>query len=236
MNEQETITDIVKGIRAEVDYIEETARGSLKAGENYDGIAFTESDLESALDLAETKRKEADRLEAAHKREVDALKQRCAELNAEVAAKDEVIKRLNDAIAEEQRREMATAEKSSAVGNAAKLREALDDTVGLLEGILEAFKQGTGGVYTSDVSEAIDKARAALAAPPRNCDVGTPDEQARRFEDFCLEYIGCAEETGGRHCVGCPLEKASKKATQKCELYWAQMPYVETEGDSDGNE
>lgn len=45
-----------------------------------------------------------DRLEAAHKREIDVLKQRCAELNAEVAAKDGVIKRLNDAISEEQRR------------------------------------------------------------------------------------------------------------------------------------
>lgn len=50
----------------------------------------------------------ADRLEAAYKREIDVLKQRCAELNAEVAAKDKVIKRLNDAISEEQRRKMAT--------------------------------------------------------------------------------------------------------------------------------
>lgn len=64
-----TITDIIKKIRAEADFIEETARGSFKAGEAMGGIAFTESDLESALDLAETKRKEADRLEAALKRE-----------------------------------------------------------------------------------------------------------------------------------------------------------------------
>ena len=69
MNEQETIVDIIAEKRREADYIEETARGSLKAGENYDGIAYTESDLESALDLADTKRKEADRLDAAHKRE-----------------------------------------------------------------------------------------------------------------------------------------------------------------------
>ena len=49
MNEQETIVDIIAEKRREADYIEETARGSLKAGENYDGIAYTESDLESAL-------------------------------------------------------------------------------------------------------------------------------------------------------------------------------------------
>lgn len=79
----------------------------------------------------------ADRLDAAHKHEVDDLRQqrdvfgkraeklleRCAELDAEVAAKDEVIKRLNDTISEWQRREMAT---TSAVGNAAKLRETLE--------------------------------------------------------------------------------------------------------------
>lgn len=62
----------------------------------------------------------ADELDAAHKREIDVLNQRCAELYAEVAAKDEVIKRLNDAIAEEQRRKMATTENSSAVGDGDK--------------------------------------------------------------------------------------------------------------------
>ena len=77
-----------------------------------------------------------------------------------------------------------------------------------------------------------DLAKEALIAPPRQCDVGTSDEQAERFENFCHKHIGCAEETGGRHCVGCPLEKASKNITQKCELYWAQMPYEE--GDDDG--
>lgn len=75
-------------------------------------------------------------------------------------------------------------------------------------------------------------AMRAYKNEPRNCDVGTSDEQAERFENFCLKHIGCAEETGGRHCVGCPLEKASRNITQKCELYWAQMPY--SEGETDG--
>jgi len=56
----------------------------------------------------------ASRFEAAHKREVDALKQRLAELNAEIAAKDAVIMWLNDALAEEQGRKMTTAEKNAA--------------------------------------------------------------------------------------------------------------------------
>lgn len=66
-----------------------------------------------AVIAAGTLRKLLRHLDEAHKREVDALKQRLAELDAEVAAKDEVIQRLNDAIAEDQRRKMATAENSS---------------------------------------------------------------------------------------------------------------------------
>ena len=81
--------------------------------------------------------------------------------------------------------------------------------------------------YPVDVAAIIADDRKAMIKPRRNCDVGTPDEQAERFENFCLKYIGCAEETGGRHCVGCPMEKASKNITQKCELYWAQLPSEE---------
>ena len=99
--------------------------------------------------------------------------------------------------------------------------------------ISELRKSGADiGKEANEVFDMIDDLAVELLkfTPPRNCDVGTPDEQVERFEDFCLKHIGCAEETGGRHCVGCPLEKASKKATQKCELYWVQMPYEAKEG------
>lgn len=92
---------------------------------------------------------------------------------------------------------------------------------------VQDFMATKGRNFYPDMAVALDAANAALAAPPRNCEVGTEDEQAERFENFCLKHIGCAEETGGRHCVGCPLEKASRNTTQKCELYWAQMPYEE---------
>ena len=84
MNEQETIDDII-------------AEKRLRAAE-------MEKTLGDQHSFVESLKNDADRIEAAWKREIDVLKQRCAELNAEVAAKDEVIKRLNDAIAEEQRR------------------------------------------------------------------------------------------------------------------------------------
>lgn len=91
-------------------------------------------------------------------------------------------------------------------------------------------------VLRLDSDNPMEMARVAAAmrsykSEPRNCDIGSADEQAKRFEDFCLKHIGCAEETLGKHCVGCPLEKASGNITQKCELYWAQMPYEKGEYD-----
>lgn len=129
-----------------------------------------------------------DRLEAAHKREIDVLKQRCAELNAEVAAKDEVIKRLNDAISEEQRRKMATTENPSAVGDAAKLREAVIKTQSVIAKCMDILNKipecGYNGLIDDVADELCDLreeyVKAALAAPPRNCDKYNTTQSATR--------------------------------------------------------
>lgn len=65
----------------------------------------------------------------------------------------------------------------------------------------------------------------ALAEPVRNCDVGTAEEQEKRFHDFCrARHLPRIEES--RYCAyKCPLE-----GDTCCELAWAQMPYVEKEG------
>lgn len=55
--------------------------------------------------------------------------------------------------------------------------------------------------------------------PRRNCDVGTPEEQAKRKMEFCYKQGGCA------NCSFCK----SASLTQ-CAFEWAQMPYVEKEG------
>jgi hypothetical protein len=52
--------------------------------------------------------------------------------------------------------------------------------------------------------------KQALAEPLRNCDVGTAEEQAERFEAYCDSHTNCAY---------CPLKG------QQCVLAWAQMPY-----------
>ena len=59
----------------------------------------------------------------------------------------------------------ATREKSSQVGNAAKIREALSDACYAMFNFL---KTQNGGY--EEMAKALDKAKAALAEPPRNCD------------------------------------------------------------------
>ena len=61
----------------------------------------------------------------------------------------------------------ATAEKSSAVDNGAKMREALEDSNGLLEELAAI------GEWCESAREQIADNKAALAAPPRNCDIHT---------------------------------------------------------------
>ena len=139
----------------------------------------------------------ADRIEAAAKREREA--------GAEAA---QVCGEIGEMIGRE-----ATREKSSRVGNAAKMREALSDACYAMFNFL---KTQNGGY--EEMAKALDKAKAALAEPPRNCDVGTDEEQSRRYEDLCDRH------TCGSRCSasGCPMYEYD------CSPFaWGQMPYEE---------
>ena len=59
----------------------------------------------------------------------------------------------------------ATREKSSRVGNSAKMRKALSDACYAMFNFLKTQNGGYG-----EMEKALDKAKAALAVPPRNCD------------------------------------------------------------------
>ena len=124
----------------------------------------------------------ADRIEAAHKTEIKQIKfnfgqgdcVKCAEVPdesckyygepdgcnfrslANILRKAEVCEMIG--------RE-ATREKSSQVGNAAKIREALSDACYAMFNFL---KTQNGGY--EEMAKALDEAKAALAEPPRNCD------------------------------------------------------------------
>ena len=76
------------------------------------------------------------------------------------------------------------------------------------------------------LENAIAKARAALSAPPRQCDVGTAEEQYRRFWEMCI-----AKDVN--QCACCKFRKHSNLncSRDKCFAKWAQMPYEAEEGD-----
>ena len=120
----------------------------------------------------------------------------------------------------------ATTEKSSAVGNAAAMREALvflrDQELWMLEGNVRHCV----GLTVFGLEQACKIMRGviedALSAPPRQCDVGTPEEQRERFKAFCRDrQYGL--------CDDCPIPKKGF-----CTLQWAQMPYKAEEGEDNG--
>ena len=101
-----------------------------------------------------------------------------------------------------------------AVGNGAKMREALQTIHDRVNSLDEEC-----GV---DPIEVRDIARAALGSAPRNCDVGTAEEQSRRFDKVCsFRFTG--------NCAGCqnPLDDSAANGVSDCALFWAQMPYKE---------
>ena len=147
----------------------------------------------------------ADRIEAAAKREREA--------GAEAA---QVCGEIGEMIGRE-----ATREKSSRVGNAAKMREALRQVSRVA---VEMTRKTVTG--ESEDRKTVDEwalrlcdiVSATLAAPPRNCDVGTDEEQSRRYEELCDRH------TCGSRCsaTGCPMYE------HDCSPFaWGQMPYDE---------
>ena len=61
-----------------------------------------------------------------------------------------------------------------------------------------------------------EKAESALSEPSRQCDLGTAEEQAERFIDYC-----CDKCDGSK----CKHGLYREDEVYKCALKWAQMPY-----------
>lgn len=97
--------------------------------------------------------------------------------------------------------------------NVKAMRKALSDACYAMFNFL---KTQNGGY--EEMANALDKAKVALVAPPRNCDVGTPKEQSARFDDHCRKHMGC---------LTCPLREKDGGVPKHCEFAWSQMPYKE---------
>lgn len=119
---------------------------------------------------------------------------------------------------------MATTENSSAVGNAAAMREALVFADRQLRMATESDTHGDDPLYLVGCMRTVAVGcRAALSAPPRNCDVGTVKDQTQRFYRFCKSRSGAA--IGGECDPNCPCYDCDDVC--QCLLEWAQMPYEE---------
>ena len=103
-----------------------------------------------------------------------------------------------------------TSEKSSSVGNAEAMREALEQIRELLS---IGGKPDTAMCIRYEDAYLI--AKEALSVPPRNCDVGTEEEQVSRYNKFCMRSA----------CNKCPFYVASELLA--CGVRWSQMPYDE---------
>ena len=97
-------------------------------------------------------------------------------------------------------------------GNIAKLRNALE-----LSKVAILVAKKKMNLENPVILEVIDD---ALAAPARNCDTGTWQQQEKRFENFCNQF---------RHdyCRGCSLgeEFSENHEIGECRLAWAQRKY-----------
>jgi hypothetical protein len=96
--------------------------------------------------------------------------------------------------------------------NMSAKHDILTEIKGIANSALAAFS--LGNYPASCLWDIIRKCDAALAAPLRNCEVGTAEEQARQFLTYCVKQ-DCEKTCPFRDC----------KNSYECAFGWAQMPY-----------
>ena len=94
------------------------------------------------------------------------------------------------------------------LGNAAKMREALENIAEYDKAAACHTEDAHLLGYLNQIERWVE---AALSAPPRNCDVGTPDDQHNRFMRFC-------DSKSMGYCWG--------RCCRKCMAEWLQLQYV----------
>ena len=112
---------------------------------------------------------------------------------------------------------MKIEEHEPTTGNAAAIREALSDACYAMFNFLKAQNGGY-----EEMANALDKAKAALASPPRNCDVGTAANVGELMEVALAAAGSFATVTGGR--TACETDYlAASGATFPASVTYEQM-------------
>lgn len=181
MKEQETFADIIAEMRE---------RTNINGGDMVDNFSLDATFGEyGGYDPLPLINAYADRLEAAHNREV----KNAIDYGALVEA----------------------SRTRNQVGNAAKLREAAEKVVEIAKREWDHFRE------TQAMFEMKEICTAALAAPARNCDVGTVEEQSKRLHDYCKVHQ-CLYDASGKGDE-CKFFKHGFK--EDCKITWANAPY-----------
>ena len=153
----------------------------------------------------------ADRTKKAHEADKKKL------VEAQQVAEDALCK-LADKSEAVVKHDLTTATDINVGSNAAKMREALEH---IREYATIALSHTTDGHVIDAVHNMDALAKSALSAPPRNCDVGTAEEQYERLNKHCDKYPP--------NCGGCHFTNEEGITLNACGLHWAQMPYEEGE-------
>ena len=103
--------------------------------------------------------------------------------------------------------------------NMAAMREALNHSLVMIHKLHYLARSIE---LDNETKKCVDEIEAALLLHVRNCDVGTAEEQAERMDAYCASH-GVRIDSGWR-CEKCPL-----CSIDRCELVWAQMPYMKGE-------
>ena len=89
--------------------------------------------------------------------------------------------------------------------------KAMRDALNEIRSRLSYLYGRTDGTFEPPaLKEVYEIAGTALSAPPRNCDVGTPEDQHNRFMRFC-------DSKSMGYCWG--------RGCRKCMAQWGQIPY-----------
>ena len=148
-------------------------------------------------------RKMLDRFDAAHKLEIDEL----MKTNAELA-------------------KLIDTEKMPPI-NAAKLREAVCEILSYIESFHKYITPGKGKKLTAlfAVADTIrNNARAALAAPPRNCDKYATADEALKAQE---QMFNDSNFANGECKLGCP---ECDNPRVGCKIAWLYAPTTEQKG------
>ena len=87
------------------------------------------------------------------------------------------------------------------------------------------FPCGTLVIPTLRAAFLVDETNKVLSTPVRNCDVGTAEEHAQRFYNFCESN---SSGINGMCKQTCPCIDCFDKC--QCFAKWSLMPYEDEEG------